>query len=339
MKIHCRILILSPLLLLLSSCFKEDKPLTLPQTESEVMSVYMGDAYQNQLFFKLEDLTYSKKDLNDWDLAFDNITNQFKVVSNYGRNIFVARTNIHNRNELNTIKPAQIPLKQWLYDFPNGSIDSNAFGDWTKLYGNNMPYHILDMGRNLSAAQRYYFIKVLEADETHYKVELGKLSSPDSAQTIDFARNKDRNFTYLNIRNGQIATDYEPDNNEWDFVFTRYRFIFYIDPNPTEPFPYLVTGCLLNPHNVSVSIDTVIGYDKINLAVCQHKDYTTRQDIIGYAWKTFDYTVSFDYTMNPNTVYIVKNTKGDYYKLRFLDFYNENKQTGYPKFEVERVVK
>ncbi|MCK9481514.1 MAG: HmuY family protein [Bacteroidia bacterium] len=325
-------------LLLLTSCFKEDRPLVLPASKAKVMSVFMGSEFQNQIFFKMEDQSYQTSNLNDWDLAFDNVSNQFKIVTNYGRNIFVARTQALDVSQLESIKPAQIPIKQWLYDFPNGSIDSNAFGDWKNLYGNKMPFHIIDMGRTLPSPQRYYVVRVLEADDVQYKVEFGKFSMLDSLQVVEIKRNKNRNFTYLNIRNGQIHTDFEPLKEDWDFVFTRYRFIFYIDPNPTEPLPYLVSGCLLNPHNVSVSLDTVSGFENINLKLCNQKHFTKSQDVIGYAWKSFDYSVSFSYTINPNMVYIVKNNKGDFYKIRFLDFYNENKQTGYPKFQIQQVV-
>ncbi|MCO6494561.1 MAG: HmuY family protein [Bacteroidetes bacterium] len=337
MKNYLPILTLTFLSLTLSSCFKEDKPVSIRTTQSKVMSVFMGNAYQNQMFFKLEDLTYKTKDLNDWDLAFDNITNDFKIVTNYGRNIFVARTDVLNRNELANINPSKISLKQWLYDFPNGSIDSNAFGDWTRIYNNKMPYHIIDMGRNLALSQRYYFVKVLEADEAHYKIEFGKMSESDSFQVLNIPRYKARNYTYLNLRNGQVISDFEPLKEDWDFVFTRYRFIFYIDPNPTEPFPYLVTGCLLNPHNVAVAVDTTTGFEQIDYLLCKQLSFTKNQDIIGYAWKSFDYTVSFSYSINPKTVFIVKNNKGDYYKIRFLDFYNDNRQSGYPKFEVQKI--
>ena len=322
--------------LLLSSCFKEDKPVQLAKDpESRVMSVFLGLNYENQLFFSLEELAYKQQDLNDWDLAFDNFSNQFKIVTNYGRDIFVAHTQIQNNSDLKDFDPRQ---HEWLYDFPSGNIDSNAFGDWTAKYGNTSPYFVIDMGRLLPLAERYFFVKIEEATTEKYVVKTGNLSAFENEIEIEINRNPLRNFSYLNVRTASLLPDFEPESGDWDIVFTRYRHIFYIDPNPTMPFPYLVTGALLNPRNVSVAVDTLKGFENIDLAFCQNASYTTQQDVIGYAWKEFDFTVTFTYSINPRTTYIVNNTKGEYFKIRFLDFYNENREKGYPKFEIKKVV-
>lgn len=323
--------------ILLSSCFKEDRPIKLPEApDSSVMSVFLGINYENQLFFNLEELGYVQRDINDWDLAFDNITEKFKVVTNYGRDIFIAHTPFNNIEDLTSIETRQL---EWLYDFPSGNIDSNAIGDWTNTYGNSTPYFIVDMGRLLAKELRYYFIKIESADQEKYIVKHGNLNETENETTTVIPRNKMYNASYLNLRTQKLSVDFEPQATDWDIVFTRYRHIFYIDPNPDAPFPYLVTGALLNPNNVQVAIDTAIGFQQIDLSYCQSLTYSSQQDIIGYAWKAFDFTVSFTYTINPNTSYIIKNHQGNYYKLRFLDFYDDNRQKGYPKFELQRVVR
>ena len=321
---------------LFTSCFKEDKPVELAKDpNSKVTSVFLGLNYENQLFYNLENLDFSQRNLNDWDIAFDNVTDKFKVVTNYGRDIFVAHTQTLENSELKDFVPSQ---HKWLYDFPSGNIDSNSFGDWTARYGNTSPYFVIDMGRLLPTNERYFFVKIQAANSSKYVLRIGNLSQPEMEQEIEINRDPSRNYSYLNLRTGVILPEFEPESNDWDIIFTRYRHIFYIDPNPDMPFPYLVTGALLNPRNTSVAIDTLIGFDNIDLSFCQNSNYSTQQDVIGYAWKEFDFTVSFTYSINPNTTYIVKNAKGDFFKIRFLDFYNENREKGYPKFEVKKVL-
>ena len=57
---------------------------------------------------------------------------------------------------------------------------------------------------------------------------------------------------------------------------------------------------------------------------------------LGYAL-SHAFGAAGNYTVNSNITYIVKDTDGNYYKLRFLDFYNNKGDKGYPKFEFSRI--
>jgi len=37
----------------------------------------------------------------------------------------------------------------------------------------------------------------------------------------------------------------------------------------------------------------------------------------------------------PDIVFIIKEISGNYYKLRFVDYYNDAGEKGYAKFEIE----
>ena len=61
-------------------------------------------------------------------------------------------------------------------------------------------------------------------------------------------------------------------------------------------------------------------------------DFSSNRNIIGYDWKTFDIDAGY-YTVNENIVYIIKNVDDFYFKLRFIDFYDDNGAKGTPTFE------
>jgi hypothetical protein len=330
------VLILISCHLLMVGCFKEDKPVTLPVTKTRQLTLHMGPGYQHQMFLHLESLTYTTRHIEDWDLALDNFTDTSRIITNYGRDIFVAETPYTDSVSLRGFAVAQAV---WKYDFPSGYLDSNAFGHWRKRFGDRgMPYHVVDMGRMLPDSDRYYGIKVERPVAGKLRLVFGPLSQLSQWQTVELSQvPSERNFTYINLRKGDVITDFEPLPNDWDLLFTRYRHIFYIDPNPDQPFPYLVTGVLLNPRNTAVAVDSSMPFHDIHLDYCKSLTYSTRQDIIGYAWKTFDFTVTFSYHIPQNTYYIVKNHKGYFFKIRFLDFYNQNRERGYPTFEIRHV--
>ena len=50
-------------------------------------------------------------------------------------------------------------------------------------------------------------------------------------------------------------------------------------------------------------------------------------NVIGYDWKIYDFDTGF-YTIDPSATYILSDTEGYFYKLRFIDFYNENGEKG-----------
>jgi len=317
---------------LLSSCFKEDQKIILPQNESIVQSFYMGNAYQNQYFFNLEANEYTVSDLSNWDLAFST-SNENIIRINYGRDIFA-----YNTNKKQLELPLSISPSEWKYDYPAAPPDSTVFIGWqnTDEWSN---VYIVDLGRSLQHKDRYLFLQIKAQGTESYKIKFGYLSDTTNQREVEIPKNENVNFVYYSLQNQKFINDFEPNNSEWDILFTRYRHIFYLDPEGKEPFPYLVTGVLLNPNKVSMAIDSVSGFENISLASVQNLDFSTKEDGIGYAWKNFDYTVTFAYTINPNNIYVVKNASGSYFKIKFIDFYNKDKQRGYPKFEFQKILR
>jgi hypothetical protein len=317
---------------LLSSCFKEDQKIILPQNESIVQSFYMGNAYQNQYFFNLEKNEYTISDLSNWDLAFST-SNENTIRINYGRDIFA-----YNTNKKQLELPVSISPSEWKYDYPAAPLDSTVFNGWQNADEWSNVY-IVDLGRSLQQKDRYLFLQIKALGTESYKIKFGYLSDTTNQREVEIPKNENVNFVYYSFQNQKFINDFEPKNTEWDILFTRYRHIFYLDPEGKEPFPYLVTGVLLNPNKVSMAIDSVSGFENISLASVQNLDFSTKEDGIGYAWKNFDYTVTFAYTINPNNIYVVKNASGSYFKIKFLDFYNKDKQRGYPKFEFQKILR
>jgi hypothetical protein len=63
--------------------------------------------------------------------------------------------------------------------------------------------------------------------------------------------------------------------------------------------------------------------------------FSNNQNIIGFDWKS--YVFNEGYIVNPDITYIIKDSKNNYFKLRFIDFYNSNGEKGYPTFEVRKL--
>ncbi len=57
-------------------------------------------------------------------------------------------------------------------------------------------------------------------------------------------------------------------------------------------------------------------------------------DVIGYSWKEYNFGSS-TYEVDPSKNYIIKTTEGMYYKIHFIDFYNDQGDKGTPVFETQ----
>ena len=72
-------------------------------------------------------------------------------------------------------------------------------------------------------------------------------------------------------------------------------------------------------------------------------DFLSYQDAIGYNWKEYNFE-SQNYTVNTDLNYIIKDVSNRYFKLHFIDFYNEFRRsfprfrTPLSKFEFDRFV-
>jgi hypothetical protein len=60
--------------------------------------------------------------------------------------------------------------------------------------------------------------------------------------------------------------------------------------------------------------------------------YSKALDAIGYEWKNYDFETGA-YTVNSKEIYIIRNNVGIYFKLRFVGFYSNTGEKGYPVIE------
>ena len=98
---------------------------------------------------------------------------------------------------------------------------------------------------------------------------------------------------------------------------------------------YPVVGVLHNS-SISVAIDSVNTFSAITANNLDDYTFHAHRNTIGYDWKKRIGTVGGSYIID-SPVYIIKKSEFDYYKLLFLDFYNQYGQKGCPTFQVEKI--
>jgi hypothetical protein len=323
---NIKVLFLLLLSISLFSCEKEEDLWTLPPRGPEKMeSVELGPNYENVIYFKLETGSKVQHDLLKWDLAFASGANEHHIVLNGGKSV-----QIYNTNDTDFSKSYSTDPVEWAWDNPNGDKDSTAVGDWFDSTSNstrNMVY-VLDLG---SGNPQFKKIRFLSVSSTAYTIRVANMDN-SSGYVMSIPKKSQCNYTYFNIAD-KTVTDHEPPSKDWDIVFTRYRHVYY-DRTPITP--YVVNGVLINTKTTLVYETTSLKFEDITASVAAGLGLSKKADEIGFDWKYYDLSAG-KYSVNSNMIFILKDQSGYYYKLKFIDFYNDQGAKGYPKFLYQRL--
>lgn len=324
-----RALFLIVSLIVFSSCLREERP--VPKMDlggMEPVVVDIKNDYPYQAFFQLSTGEVASQNLKeDWDFGFENGADGQYIIINYSRNMFVYPTGKSNLSEVNS--PAgYLGADNQRFDSPYGEYDSLAMRQY-----NDGLVRLIDMGYGINGQHiGWYKIKVNNVSEAAYSIEYAPLTSNESITlTLEKEIGGNHQFKYYSFLKGK-ETSITPADNQWDLVFTQFTQRLY------QPLimPYLVTGTLLNRVETKGAQIMNKEFDEIDLEYVQSLVLTDTLNVIGYEWKSFDFDDE-DYTIYTNICYVIQDNRGDYYKLKFLDFYSPTGEKGYNKFIYQKI--
>jgi hypothetical protein len=303
------------------SCEKKELPVKKYDRGNIItMQVSMESNYKNQVWYSLSDNKIISTNLKtDWDIAFENSPNGSHIILNGANAIKVYKTNF---TQLNQVTDTAGIAANGQADMPSGDLDSTAFGNWQ---ANNTVY-IINRGYN-EAGQLlgFYKMKMITQTNTNYTFEFGDIFGSQTFQGI-VNKNEEYNFNAFSFTT-KAQVNIEPKKAEYDLCFTQYTYLFH------EPLQYYqVTGVLNNRYDTRIVKISNKPFTEITISDTLGKIFSNNRDVIGYDWKTFDLNNNL-FTVDVTKSYIINDSKGFYYKLHFIDFYNASGVKGFPKFE------
>jgi hypothetical protein len=208
-------------------------------------------------------------------------------------------------------------------DYPGGNLDSLAIG---RIKGQS-PVYIVSLGFDM-VGNELGFIKIQFTlmPDGNLSFVFGQLKGSEK-NTGTLTTNATYNRVFYSVLN-KTSVEIEPPKSDYDLLITQYLH-YFLEPEIT---PYLVAGALLNPFSTRAS--RIDGPLFASISAVDTLKYVpgNKRDIVGYDWKTFNLTQN-QYVVVANRSYIIQDSEGFYYKLRFVDFYNDKGIKGYPKFE------
>ncbi len=319
---------------LCNGCLKEEKPIKNPSINASSIQTDFT-TYNTQGYYNLKEMKFVQTNLKtDWDLRFD-AGEHFNIWLNSAKFMMIADAGLKNFNDITDTAGYHFE-----FDYESGRRDSNAIDEWGDFsLANPTSYnhlYIVDLGRDINGIPLGFIkMKIKDFNANAYTIEFMNLASTSGPQTLTITKDNLYNYQYVNLSGSGTLVNIEPKKADWDLWFTQYTTWIY-DPDQGFYIPYLVIGVLLNPTNTEASFDTLDRFNEIQLPEALNKTYYHNWDIIGYTWKNAGNVTGggpVTYTTYPQITYIVKNQNNEYYKIRFIDFYNNTGTRGYPKWE------
>lgn len=328
------IYILLPVLLI--GCIEEETPIEpYDRGDVQIQTVEMGTDYSIQGYFDLgTNSLISSNKYAIWDLGFECAPGGFNIILNTAK--FA---------KANDIGPAfldeeiEFDDSKIRYDSPKGFVDSTAIGKWwitenDSIISKNHVY-LIDLGTDENVIKQG--IKKLKIDSfsnDSYYISYCDLDG-SNLQSLEIKKNESYNFLYVNLKTNEIL-ELEPPKLQWDLLFTKHTEMLEYEDSELGYLPYSVTSVLINQHYVeTASFVSDVPFDEIDISVIDTLNFTNYRNVIGHTWKYYDFEDG--YLVFPENVYIIKDTQGFYYKLHFVDFYNDLGEKGYPKFEFQKI--
>jgi len=122
------------MVILVSSCFKEDEPIT-PHTPGNYITdtVSLTDSYKYQVYYRLNDSATAGSNIrNIWDLGFESSPFGWRVILN--TSCFMKSAHLDGQV---FGAPADTTGAIWLFNPSDGSADSLAIGKWFTVDGDD----------------------------------------------------------------------------------------------------------------------------------------------------------------------------------------------------------
>lgn len=307
----------------LSGCMKEELPVPKQPRGGAVECVaHVGTDYANQLWFDLgTQSVVAQNSKMDWDLAFECAPDGWQVRLNYSR---LMRAHRAVGSGIEQAEDTTGYGNTWKIDLPNGRPDSMAIGDWRA----QQPVFVLDMGYNVQGVPMgLRKVQITSVSGTSFDFRSADLNG-SNVHTYTVQKDPTRAYAHFSLASGS-AVAIAPPLGAYDMVFTQYTEQFYA---PDPYLSYIVTGTV-NGYSGARVAQLNGDFASVTLADTINHPFSTDEDIIGYDWKDYSFDTG-TYVVYSNQIYIVQDREGYFYKLHFIDYYDEQGQRGSPKFEV-----
>ena len=311
-----------------------------------------GSNEPNQVYVDLSTNTTSVAQRDSWDLGFYS-GSDFRVVINGSIYMATAELSTNDITAINSssteVQDLQPQVAVGTFDASNMAYIDAPFGQITEtaidaisstnednnVYLVNLGYEVATEPASTGSvavtgdARGWKKIRILR-DADNYILQYADLDDT-TYQEVTISKDSNYNFTFFSF-NTETEVNVEPQKSQWDLNFTVFT-------NEIEGYgsygysDFVVTNTKGGAISYMIDADaTDYTYENFTLADIATIAFDNDQRNIGSTWRNGGGPGSLPSLRN-NVFYIVNDTNGNYYKLKFLAMFNADGERGHPQFE------
>lgn len=311
-----------------------------------------GGNQPNQVYVDLSTKKSTKVTRDSWDLGFYT-GSDFRVVINGSIYMAAAQLSSTNIDEVNSstqeVKDIQPKVAVGTFDAassvyidsPKGDLEKTAIAKISDNKTENKVY-LVNLGHevgtekpntgsvNVSGDPRGWMkIRVLK-DGDAYLLQYAGLDATTHKE-VAIVKNTDFNFTFFSLSSENVV-NVEPEKANWDVNFT----VFTNEIPGYGPYGYsdfIVTNkkAKVKAYMVETEKDGV-AYADFTLSNVKTDKFSDDQRSIGSSWRNGGGPGQLP-SLKENIFFVIEDTDGNIYKIKFLAMTNEAGERGYPEFE------
>lgn len=309
-----------------------------------------GPNEPNQVYVDLSAQTETVVLRDTWDLAFYSGA-EFRVKLNSSLYMMAAElqtTDIDavTVNDVVNLQPkmAFLAAGSDIYvDQPSGNINETVIEEISATLEENKVY-LLKMGNEIGTAtpttgsvgvagqeRGWKKIRIVQ-DGNEYLLQYADLGATTHKE-IKISKDPNFNFTFFSFSTESVVS-VEPTKGNWDLNFSTFIEVLDLPSGGLSAYgfsDYVKTNVLAKTKAYRVSTKD-FSYENFSMANVSQENFEIDQRTIGSSWRS---VTPPDRFLIDNIFYIIQDSDGNIYKLKFTALMNENGVRGYPEFQYD----
>lgn len=288
-----------------------------------------GSAAVNSVYVDLSANKQTSVVRNSWDLGFYSGTD-FRVILN---NTIAASVLPTTKTDINTVTAADIDATKLalgfgqgtfnIFDDVNGDLTKTAIAAVSATDADNKVYVINRAGGSgtVLPAADLMKVRILRSSAGGYTLQYAKLNET-TFQTLTIAKDAQYNFRYVSFSTG--AVEVEPAKANWDI---QWGYSIYYTGTTPYAFSDLVFSNHLAGTQVAEVLTSTVGYDAYAESNVATTTFSASRNTISSNWRV---TSGGTVGVKTDRFYVIKDSAGNVYKLKFISFGPDGGTRGYP---------
>ncbi|MXV39108.1 hypothetical protein GO491_10545 [Flavobacteriaceae bacterium Ap0902] len=237
------------------------------------------------------------------------------------------------------------PANEEYIDAPSGNLEETAIQE-IKVEANRNPVYLVNLGNEIGtvtpnigsvavagAERGWKKIRILR-QENGYLLQYADLED-STHQEIFVPKNAAYNFTHFSFTQEEILQA-QPPRTAWDLCFTVFTNVVTTPQGESAGSygfsDFVVNNILAESKGFMVAETNEVDYTNYSLDPTQaEQQLSDDQRVIGSNWRDV-----FNGLYN-DRFFILNDTEGNWYKIKFIAFTGPQGERGYPKFQYELI--